>query len=159
MQNKMEHKCHEFLLCFVSFCFWNPLNLGYWLASYANELPCWLGGKESTCNAGDAGDLGSFLRLGKYPGEGLRNSLQYSWLENPIDRGGWWATVCGVTKSWTWQSTVSFTILLGLLMNCLRWAQDGWLLPFSRWDNWGKDGSHNMPNARQQIFTEVGLEF
>ena len=42
--------------------------------------------------------------LGRSPGEGNGNSLQYSCLENPMDRGGWWATVHGVTKSWTWNS-------------------------------------------------------
>ena len=35
------------------------------------------------------------------PGEGNSNPLQYSCLENPMDRGVWWATVCGIEKSWT----------------------------------------------------------
>ena len=51
--------------------------------------------KESTCNAGDPG---SSLRLGRSPGEGNGNPLQYSYLENPMDRGAWWATVHGVTR-------------------------------------------------------------
>ena len=55
-------------------------------------------GKESACNAGDPG---SIPRLGRYPGEGNGNSLQYSCLENPVDRGAWWAKVHGVTKSRT----------------------------------------------------------
>ena len=38
---------------------------------------------------------------GRSPEEGNGNLLQYSCLENNKDRGGWWATVCGVTKSWT----------------------------------------------------------
>ena len=42
--------------------------------------------------------------LGWSPGEGNGNPLQYSCLENPMDRGAWWATVYGVTKSWTWLS-------------------------------------------------------
>ena len=54
--------------------------------------------KESTCNVGD---LGSIPGLGKSPGGGHGNLLQYSCLENPMDRGAWWATVHGVTKSWT----------------------------------------------------------
>ena len=37
----------------------------------------------------------------KPPGEGNGNPLQYSCLENPLDRGAWWATIHGVTKSWT----------------------------------------------------------
>ena len=55
-------------------------------------------GKESTHNAGD---LGLILGLGRSPGGGHGNPLQSSCLENPMDRGAWWATVHGVTKSWT----------------------------------------------------------
>ena len=50
------------------------------------------GGNESTCNAGD---LGSIPGLGRSPGEGNGNPLQYSYLENPMDRGAWQATVHG----------------------------------------------------------------
>ena len=56
------------------------------------------GCKESACNARD---LGSISGLGRSPGEGNGNPLQYSCLENPIDRGTWQATVCVVAKSWT----------------------------------------------------------
>ena len=56
-------------------------------------------GKESTFNARE--DLGSILRLGRSPGVGHHNSLQYSCLENPMDRGAWKAIVHGVTKSQT----------------------------------------------------------
>ena len=53
-------------------------------------------GKESTCNAEDPGLIpGS----GISPGEGNGNPLLYSWLENPMDRGAWWATVFEVAKS------------------------------------------------------------
>ena len=55
-------------------------------------------GKESACNAGDPGSIPG---LGRSPGEGNGNPLQYSCLENPMDRGAWWATVHGVTKSQT----------------------------------------------------------
>ena len=47
------------------------------------------------------GDAGSVPGLGKSPGGGHDNSLQYSCLENPMDRGGWQAAVHGITKSWT----------------------------------------------------------
>ena len=50
-------------------------------------------------NAGDIRDVGSVPRLGRSPGERNGNPLQYSCLENPMDRGAWWATVHGVTKS------------------------------------------------------------
>ena len=52
--------------------------------------------KKSACNTGDAG---SILGSGRSPGGGHGNPLQYSCQENPIDRGAWWATVYGVSKS------------------------------------------------------------
>ena len=54
--------------------------------------------KESACNAED---LGSIPGLGRSPGEVHGNPLQCSCLENSLDRGAWWATVHGVTKSQT----------------------------------------------------------
>ena len=58
-------------------------------------------GEESACNVGD---LGLIPGSGRSPGEGNGNALQYSCLENPMDRGAWWATVHGLAKSWTWLS-------------------------------------------------------
>ena len=58
-------------------------------------------GKESVRNAGD---LGLIPGLGRFPGEGNGYPLRYSCLENPMDRGAWWAAVYGVAKSWTWLS-------------------------------------------------------
>ena len=55
-------------------------------------------GKESACNAED---LGSIPGLGRSPGGGYSNSLQYSCLLNSMERGAWWAIVHGVTKSRT----------------------------------------------------------
>ena len=55
-------------------------------------------GKESACSVGD---LGSISELGRSPGGGNGSPLQYSCLENPMDRGAWWATVLGVAKNWT----------------------------------------------------------
>ena len=54
--------------------------------------------KESACNAGD---LGLIPELGRCPGEGKSNPLQYSCLENSMDREAWWAIVYGTAKSWT----------------------------------------------------------
>ena len=56
------------------------------------------GGKESACNTEDPGSVPG---LGRSPGGGHGNPLQYSCLENPIDRGSWWATVHRVAKSQT----------------------------------------------------------
>jgi len=64
------------------------------LATY-NRLPWCLRCKLSACNAGY---LGSIPGSGRYPGEGNGNLLQYSYLENPMDRGAWWATVNGSQK-------------------------------------------------------------
>ena len=55
-----------------------------------------LDGKESAC---DRGDLASIPGLGRSPGEGNGNPLQYACLENPTDRGAWQVTVHGVTES------------------------------------------------------------
>ena len=46
----------------------------------------------------NAGDMGLIPGLGRSPGEGNGNPFQYSCLENPTDRGAWWATVHGVAK-------------------------------------------------------------
>ena len=62
------------------------------LVIISNGLPCWLSGKESACSAGDTGLIpGS----GRSPGEGNGKPFQYSFLEDPIDRGAWQATVHG----------------------------------------------------------------
>ena len=55
-------------------------------------------GKESGCNAGDLRDGGSTPGWGRSPGEGSDYPLHYSCLENPMDRGAWWATVPGVAE-------------------------------------------------------------
>ena len=55
-------------------------------------------GKELACNAGH---MGLICRSGRAPGEGNDNPFQYSYLENCMDRGAWWATVHGVAKSQT----------------------------------------------------------
>ena len=67
-------------------------------ANRKKNFPGGSDGKESACNVEDQGSIpGS----GRSPGEGNGNPLQYSCLKNSIDGGAWWATVHGVTKSWT----------------------------------------------------------
>ena len=61
-------------------------------------LPWWLSGKESPCNAGDAGDMGSIPGSGRSPGVGNGHPLQYSCLGNPMDREAWWTIVHGGHK-------------------------------------------------------------
>ena len=70
-------------------------------------------GKESTCNAGDTGDVGLIPGSGRSPAEGNGNPLQYSSLGNPRDRGAWRATVHRVAKSWTWLSDWHTPHMLG----------------------------------------------
>jgi len=57
--------------------------------------------KNLPANAGDVRDMGSIPGLGRSSGGGHGNPLQFSFLENPIDRRAWWATVHRVTKSQT----------------------------------------------------------
>ena len=64
-------------------------------------FPWWLSGKESICNAGDTGDMGLLPGWGSFPGERHGTPLQYSCLENPMDREAWWATVHRVAKNRT----------------------------------------------------------
>ena len=67
---------------------------------YWSWLPLWLSAKESAWNTED---LSSTPGLGRSPGEGNGNPLQYSCLVNSMDRGAWWATVHGVAMSQTEQ--------------------------------------------------------
>ena len=62
------------------------------------RLPGWLRDK-STCSAGDIRDVGSTPGWGRSPGGGHGNPLQYSWPENPVDRGAWRPRVHEVAKS------------------------------------------------------------
>ena len=71
------------------------------MSSNLNGLKVFPGGSEVKASARNAGDLGSIPGLGRSPGEGNGNPLQYSCLKNPMDGGAWWATVHGVTKSRT----------------------------------------------------------
>ena len=77
-------------MCFLAIC----------ISSFV-DLPGGTVGKEPACNAGDTGDVGSVPGLGRSPGGGNGNLVQYACLENPMDKGAWWATVHGVTKSQT----------------------------------------------------------
>ena len=73
--------------------------------------------KKPPTNAEDIRDTGSIPESGRSPGEGHGNLLQYSCLENPMDRGAWWAAVHRVTKSWTrlmQLSTHAWLISLGV---------------------------------------------
>ena len=91
-------------------CLGNPMGRGAWWATFhgvAKELrhdlaTCGSAGKESACNAGD---LGLIPGLGRSPGGGHGNPLQYSCLKSSMDRRTCWAAVHGVTKNQTCLST------------------------------------------------------
>ena len=71
--------------------------------------------KNPSANAGGIRDTGSIPRLGRSPGGGHGNPLQYSCLENPMDRGTWWTSVQRVAESQTWLSTHFFFYFLFFL--------------------------------------------
>ena len=73
----------------------------YYYFFTVTKCPQWLSGQESACNAGDAGDAGLIPGLGRSPGGGHGNPLQYPCLEIPMDRGAWQATIQRVAKSQT----------------------------------------------------------
>ena len=76
----------------------------YWASQVVlvvKNLPATAGALRGTC---------SIPSWGRSPGAGLGNSLQYSCLENPMHRGGWWATVHSVTKSRAWVKQLSMNI-------------------------------------------------
>ena len=92
-------------------------------------LPSWLGfpgGSEDKASACNAGDPVSIPGLVRSPGEGNGSPLQYSWLENPMDRGAWQATVHGVAKSrtqlrdFTFTFTFTFMVRVGMSL-CPKW--------------------------------------
>ena len=74
---------------------------------YTWGFPGGTSGKELTCQCRSHRDTGSVLGLGRSPGTGRGTPLQYSCLENPMDRGAWWATVLGVAKNQTWLKGLS----------------------------------------------------
>ena len=82
------------------------MRLGFPGGSVVNNLPA---------NAGDTREMSLIPGLGRSPREGYGNPLQYSCLEDPTVRGAWWATVCGVAKSWTQLSDWAYMMLLQVM--------------------------------------------
>ena len=81
-------------------CLWGPTGSGTTQQQVVSSLG-FPGGSDSRESACNARDLGLTPRWGRCPGDGNGYPLQYSCLENPMDRGAWWATVHNITKSWT----------------------------------------------------------
>ena len=81
--------------------------------------------KNPPANSGDIRDAGLIPESGRSPGGGHGNPLQYSCLENPMDKGTWWATVHRVSQSWTqlkWLSTHTMLKKQNILHSDPRWA-------------------------------------
>ena len=72
----------------------------YNLINFVRAFPGGTVGKNHPASAGDPGDVGLTPGSGRSHGGGNGNPLQYSCLENSMDRGTWWATVPGAEKSW-----------------------------------------------------------
>ena len=94
------YSCHLFLISSASV-------RSIQFLSFIVPIP---GGSEVKASACNAGDLGSIPGLGRSPGEGNGNRLQYICLENPMDRGACWATVHRATQSWIWLNNLTFTL-------------------------------------------------
>ena len=86
----------------------------------------------SSRKTGDTGGTGSIPGWGRSPGEGNGNPLLYSCLENPMDREVWWATVHGVSKSWTWLSNWACMQVNGKGLSCLGFITGKEVKSFSR---------------------------
>ena len=86
-----------------------------WLRFHTPKALGFPGGSDGKASACNAGDRGLIPGSGRSPGEGNVNPLQYSCLENSMDRGAWWATVHGVAKSPTWVTSLSFFSFLSFL--------------------------------------------
>ena len=71
------------------------------MKSLSTQIPIELVVKNLLANAEDVRDVSLIPESGRYPAEGHGNPIQYSCLENPMDRGAWWATVHRVTKNQT----------------------------------------------------------
>ena len=74
---------------------------GFYFLNSSWGFPGGASGKESACNAVDTGEMGSIPGSVRFPGVGNGKPLQYSCLDNFVDRDAWQATVHGVTKNWT----------------------------------------------------------
>ena len=101
--------------------------------------------KEPACNAGD---LGKITGLGRSPGEGNGNPLQYSCLENPMERGAWWATVCGVVR--VRHNLATKLLLLRLRLSTSPTSSILLLFSFYRWGN-GATGCFSIFSSVTQL--------
>ena len=101
VKKKLKHIEEKQKLSLISLKVAKHQKLNKLLHKKEELLPWWLSNKETAYNAGAPAVMASIPRSGRSPGGGHGNPLNYSCLENPMDRGAWWATVHWVTKSQT----------------------------------------------------------
>ena len=89
-------KSFQYIYCFIGKTLLKNI---YLFGCVGLRTSQWLSSKESTYNAGAAGEVGLMSELGRSPGGGQGNPFQYSCLENPMDRGAWLATVHRIAES------------------------------------------------------------
>ena len=101
--------------------------------------------KNPPAHIGDTRNTGLISELGRSPGGGHGNPLQYSCLENPRDRRAWWAAVHQVPQSWTWlkwfsssssSSSVTIHVIFSVMWTYLNFS---WLMWMSSWSGWPSD--------------------
>ena len=98
--------------------------------------------KNPPASAGDIRDMNSIPGLGRPPGGGHGNPLQYSCLEKPMDRGVWRATVHRFTQSWTWLKQLSTHAQFS---------------SFDQWRNWSTERFSSLPKVTQIVINKVGI--
>ena len=119
--------------------------------------------KNLPVNTGDVRDPGSVPRLGQCPGGGNGNLLQYSCLENLIDRGAWWATIHRVAKSWSWLKwlsthacSVNYIYYVIHCISSIYLSDDGKFVPF---DNISYNFTFPIPASSNQKYNLFFYEF
>ena len=132
----------------------------------SNGLPWWLSCKESACSTGAAGVTGLIPGFGRSPGGGHGNPLQYSCLENPMDRGAWRATVQRVAKTQTWLKQLSTAQHIYIIEYYSAVKRNEVLIHATAWINHEnteqKKASHKRPHIvwshRYEMFTSKFIE-
>ena len=108
-------------------------------------------------NACNAGDGGSIPESGRCPGEGNGNPLQYSCLENPMDRGAWWATVHGVRHDLVTEHACILIKGFGLTTQIIE--IEGWFDHPDNWDNWDKIKTSDAARKNNSIYISTPVLF
>ena len=108
--------------------------------------------KNLPAEAGDPGDAGLILGLGRSPGGGNGNLLQYSCLENPMDRRAWGATVHRVTKSQTWLKQLGMHACMLVKSRSQHWSPT--------WQKWSQRNGMSLTESASPLDSkdhEVGI--